>query len=241
MAAPLAPSEILVVIPTASERNRFLMQDPVTAIQKLCVPVRLCGFGLIGSGLTVSRLLGTGQFRAVLLAGIAGSLDPDLEPGSAVEFTQARCDGIGAGQGTAHESAPALGWEQFPGLEVLSSGRAVVNWFPDRAADPREILSVCAASASHAEAQQRRERFPAAVAEDMEAFSVAAACHLAGVRCHVVRGISNRAGERNQKNWQTGPAIAAAARLLADRVLELLERGLPDRGQAGRTDRGSPA
>ena len=65
----------------------------------------------------------------------------------------------------------------------------------------------------------RRERFPDAVAEDMEGFAVAVACTLAGVPLRVVRGISNLVGDRDPKHWRI-PAALAAARLAA---LELLE------------------
>ena len=50
-----------------------------------------------------------------------------------------------------------------------------------------------------------------AIAEDMEGFGVAMACKLAGVPLRIVRGISNRAGDRDLTQWQIEEALAAAA------------------------------
>jgi futalosine hydrolase len=80
------------------------------------------------------------------------------------------------------------------------------------------LLSACAASASAADAALRREQFPAAVAEDMEGFAVALACRLAAVPCQIIRGISNRAGDRDKANWQVEPALRAAADLARDQL-----------------------
>ncbi|NDH95322.1 MAG: futalosine hydrolase, partial [Planctomycetia bacterium] len=69
----------------------------------------------------------------------------------------------------------------------------------------------CAASATAEDAATRLEEFPTAVAEDMEGFAVALACRLAGVPCQIIRGISNRAGDRDKARWQIEPALRAAA------------------------------
>ncbi|NBP89418.1 MAG: futalosine hydrolase, partial [Planctomycetia bacterium] len=56
-------------------------------------------------------------------------------------------------------------------------------------------------------------------AEDMEGFAVALACRLAGVPCQIIRGISNRAGDRDKAHWQIEPALRAVAKQ-AKAVLE---------------------
>ena len=75
------------------------------------------------------------------------------------------------------------------------------------------LLTCCAASANAQEAAARRDRFPEAVAEDMEGFGVAMACALAGVPLQIVRGISNEVGDRDHRNWQINTALTAAATL----------------------------
>ena len=82
------------------------------------------------------------------------------------------------------------------------------------------LLTTCAASDSPEHAQERLARFPEAVAEDMEGFAVALACALADVPATIVRGISNRVGDRDPAGWRVPTALATARRL----TLELLER-----------------
>jgi len=83
-----------------------------------------------------------------------------------------------------------------------------------------ELLSVCAASSSPSEAAIKKASNPAAIAEDMEGFAVAAACVLHSVPWVIVRGISNWAGDRDKDNWQTDRALQKTAehvdRILAD-------------------------
>lgn len=76
-----------------------------------------------------------------------------------------------------------------------------------------QLLTCCSASSSTADVKRRSEVFPAAVAEDMEGFGVAVSCRLAGVPLTIVRGISNRAGDREKRRWAIPEALAAAAEL----------------------------
>jgi futalosine hydrolase len=81
------------------------------------------------------------------------------------------------------------------------------------------LLTTCAAAAEEAQVEARLERFPAARAEDMEGFGVACACRLAAVPLRIVRGISNRVGDRDAEHWKLAPALASA-RLEALALLE---------------------
>ena len=76
------------------------------------------------------------------------------------------------------------------------------------------LLSVAAASGSRYEAAQRARAHPDALAEEMEAFSVALAARLAGMPLTVIRGIANVAGDRDTTRWRTAEALAAARRVL---------------------------
>jgi nucleoside phosphorylase len=82
------------------------------------------------------------------------------------------------------------------------------------------LVTVAAASANFDQADQRRERYPNASAEDMEGFSVAAACHLANTPLTIIRGISNLAGERTKSQWR----VEEAMRSVAAHVLKLMGR-----------------
>ena len=81
-----------------------------------------------------------------------------------------------------------------------------------------ELLSVCAASSSQSEAGIKKKHYPDALAEDMEGFAVAAACEMHSIPWVIVRGISNRAGDRNKDNWQIDRALQKAAEQV-DRIL----------------------
>jgi futalosine hydrolase len=78
------------------------------------------------------------------------------------------------------------------------------------------LLTVCSAAGDAAQAERRRARFPDARAEDMEAFGVAFACHLARVPLTVIRGISNEAGNRNKDDWRLAEALASALTLAGE-------------------------
>ena len=70
-----------------------------------------------------------------------------------------------------------------------------------------ELLSVCSASSSPEEAAVKKKQFPAAMAEDMEGFAVAAACTLLNVPWVIIRGISNTAGDRDKAHWHIEEAL----------------------------------
>ena len=80
------------------------------------------------------------------------------------------------------------------------------------------LLTTCAASDTPERAAWLHERYSGALAEDMEGFGVALACHLAGTPCWIVRGISNQVGDRAPPHWRIPSALAAAR----ERALALL-------------------
>ena len=103
-------------------------------------------------------------------------------------------------------AASELGWRQWP-EEPLISDSIQLNDGDSEPCFP--LLSCCSASANENDVQLRLKKYPSAVAEDMEGFSVAAACRFAGLPLRIVRGISNRAGDRNKENWQVHQAMSA--------------------------------
>lgn len=218
MQTPSPSGGDLVLVPTGLELRQLdeLGSFPGESARELC------GFGPVSAAARTAQCLAELRPGRVLLVGIAGSLDLERAPlESARLFERVRLDGVGAGAGAGFQPPSGLGfpqWEGPPGpvedtLELAPGGAG-------------ELLTVCAASASQLEAGARRERYPGAVAEDMEGFGVALACHLAGVPLAVVRGISNAAGERERRTWRVRAALAAA-RLLA---LEWLAQGKSRRG-----------
>lgn len=212
----------LILVPTDLERR---VLDPlVTPALGRDGRVELCGFGPVAAAARTALVVGRHKPARVLLVGIAGRLDEQLSLAAAYYFSQVACFGVGVGSGDQFLPAGVVGWPQWPGDaadgspaigDVIDLGTTAAS-----AAADRLLLTACAASATPADVQARRQVYPAAVAEDMEGFAVAFACRLAGVPCQVVRGISNTAGDREQGRWQTQAALEAAGRLAAEVIAE---------------------
>ena len=194
----------LILVPTAPERERLLALGALGGRQ-----LELCGFGPIAAAARAASLLASCGSDRVLLLGIAGTLAPEqLAIGSAATFDAVHLDGVGAGEGTGRLSADAMGFAHWQDEEG-----AVGDSLPLVARAPTgSLLTVCAASATREQAEERRTR-TGALAEDMEAFGVALACRLHGARLTVVRGVSNRAGDRDVGRWRIDEALEEAHRL----------------------------
>lgn len=158
---------------------------------------------------------------------------PPLEIGHAYQFSTVTVDGVGVGRGGQFRSAGDLKWQQFAGDEHRAAigdeieidgieGHEGHDLKPasgtaGSSTSPRpwsgRLLTVCAASDSPAQADQRRRRYQA-IAEDMEGFAVAMACRLQSTPLRIIRGISNVAGDREKSNWKIVDAMGAAIELL---------------------------
>lgn len=204
------PVPTLVLVPTELERRGLEALGGFPGLR-----CELCGFGPVAAAARTAELVARHGPARVLLVGIAGSLDPQAAPvGSAASFARVWIDGLGAGSGKDFLPPSRLGFPQWEAigesLDLAPGGAGV-------------LLSVCSASATSAESAQRRERYPEAVAEDMEGFGAALACRLAGAPLAIVRGLSNPAGVRDRHAWRIPEALAAAHALARD-VLARAER-----------------
>ena len=178
---------------------------------------QLCGFGVIAAAARAGALISRYKPQRVMLIGIAGSFDTErYRVGTACRFDQVACLGIGVGSGSHHQSADEIGWQQFTGGDAkpqIGDVIALESTFVEGVPAAGTLLTCCSASASPAEAASRRQRFPDAIAEDLEGFAVAMACALARVPLQIVRGISNEVGDRDLRNWRVDDALAASAEL----------------------------
>lgn len=231
----------LILIPTALELAYVADQLDRLLVSKW--DLALSGFGPIAAAARCGSLLAAGVYDRVLLLGIAGSLADRLQIGEAYSFTQVVCHGVGVGEGEQFMAAERLGWNHWSnrGASKIESPNGELDpeyTIGDRlellhltsirawpasaqvavAPDSNELLSACAASATSAEADRRTKRYPEAVAEDMEGFAIALACRLHNVPLTIVRGISNRAGHRDHRDWRIEAAMRSAV-TLTDRVL----------------------
>lgn len=212
----------LVLIPT-----RFEQRQIVEFFSARCsVPVEICGFGPVVPAARTVQLIQQYSPDRVLLMGIAGRYDHRLEIGSACSFSSVACYGVGVGSLDAFQTAGEMGWPHWCDPDGLTGIGDVLSISTQerspehQSAGPSEmqLLTVCSAAANEDEVQSRKKHFPGAMAEDMEAFSVAAACQLCNIPVVVVRGISNHAGDRIKANWKIRESLKSAADL-AERIM----------------------
>jgi futalosine hydrolase len=234
----------LLLVPTQYELSMIDPQilrswensDPEIVDQNL---IAVCGFGMAVSGARTAHLLATLRPDQVILMGIAGRFGSTLEIGKAYPFSEVACYGIGAGAGQNHRSASELGWKHWDGDDLSEravnesavSANAVGLRIPimdqihlnqyDLHREPHlklKLLTATAASNDEDDVADKLKKYSDVVAEDMEGFSVAAACQLASVPLTIIRGISNQAGDRDHKNWQVHEAMTSVA-LIVEGIL----------------------
>lgn len=168
-----------------------------------------CGFGPVAAAGSTSHFIAKHRPKRVMLLGIAGSYSDDLGIGNAFEFGSVSLHGVGVGSGVDFQSAESLGWKQWQSDHSQLGDSLVFD-----TSKSRGLLTVCAASKDLQEAGHKQAANPSTHAEDMEGFGVAMACRINGYdHLTIIRGISNRAGDRNKDNWQIENAIKSACEL----------------------------
>ena len=212
----------LILVPTAVELQHLPLHF-LKVIERKGGAIELCGFGPVVAAARAASLVVAHQPQQVVLCGIAGSLGKSLQVANAHRFDSVACYGIGVGSGRSFRSASSVGWRQWPGdgagqASSVPIGDVIELSKLKSSTEHRLLLTACAASQDDSDVALKRELFPQAVAEDMEGFAVAAACQLAGVSVSIVRGISNRAGDREHVNWKIAEAMIAAAALVEEMI-----------------------
>ena len=197
---------ILLLLPTEFELA-FVKKRAESLADKHKLIVANCGFGPVLPAATTTEKIHQYHPCMVILCGIAGANEATpLEVGAAYEFSRIRIDGVGIGQGTEFKTPSQIGWPQFAG----DADRPSIGDMIDVGdAGSWSLLTVCAAAGDRDQANDRYQRYHTE-AEDMESFAVAAACQLQNVPLHVVRGISNIAGDRDHSNWKSAQAMQSA-------------------------------
>lgn len=226
----------LVLIPSNTEHQLLQKHVADRWPRKGQLAVEICGVGLVASAVGTTTLLQKFQPDQVFLVGIAGLLNSNLlfnESGTtevisstskaaAVVGQSVLQHGLGVGEGQQYQSAETMGFHRFNSdLHLQTPDRIALHSAAITAGVPQanrtaQFLSVTAASSSSAEADRRRKVYPDALLEDMETYSVALACHTAGVPLIAIRGISNVAGDRNFRNWNSQAAMQAATDVLLE-------------------------
>ena len=172
------------------------------------VLVASCGVGIALAGIEAMARLSLTQSNSLLLVGLAGTFDETRAPvGSLLIGSSVSLHGIGVGEGRSHRSLADVGGALAD--EARSAAGELALALPSQLeARTGSLLSVAAGCADAEDARGRRARHPDCLAEDMESWAVARAAERAGASCTVLRGISNRAGDRDHAGWRVDEAIA---------------------------------
>jgi futalosine hydrolase len=201
----------LILIPTEVERRPI---EASLRSESSRWSIRTVGFGVIASAIETVRAIERHRPTRVILAGIAGLypsyLSDNLQIGDAIWFDSIGIDGIGIGQGERFVGATELGWDWFQ----ADRSPAVIRCEIPNGSDPAMLLTVCSGSLDRPESELRQQRYPAAIGEDMESFSVALSCRSAGLPVSVVRGFSNLVGCRDKSQWRIDQALESVTRRL---------------------------
>lgn len=176
------------------------------------VTVEAVGIGPAAAAVGTTRLLlraaaDGSPYRAVLSAGVAGGFPGHAETGATVVGTRSIAADLGAESPDGFLAVEELGF----GTSVVEADpallRSLASALPGSVLG--DILTLSTVTGTTATAQALVRRYPAAAAEAMEGFGVAAAAVAAGVPFAELRTISNSIGPRDRSAWRIGAALAA--------------------------------
>ena len=181
------------------------------------------GIGIASAGLALGYLLSLETPEGIIIVGSAGALPGSgLGMGDVVvadsEILAELGVLVGAGIGDATLLGPPnidqqIAFDQPLGDDLFTAAGQVGNAVHDK------VLTAVGLSATQDQAVARAKRFKA-VAENMEGYAVALAGRNLGIMAAEVRGISNRAGDRNKADWD----LRIANERSQSAVLEYLRR-----------------
>ncbi|MGK5680422.1 futalosine hydrolase [Actinoplanes sp. URMC 104] len=169
------------------------------------VVVHPVGVGPAAAAAGTARLLATGDYRAVVSAGIAGGFPGRAPVGAVVIGASSIAADLGAETPEGFLPVEELGF----GTSVLPADQALVERLA--AALPEaivgDIVTLSTVTGTAATAERLAARYPQAVAEAMEGYGVAVAA--AGLPFVELRAISNPVGPRDRTAWRLQEAFQA--------------------------------
>ena len=180
------------------------------------VPVLCTGVGAVNAAYTLTRFLEREQAHAVIVCGIAGAypnaFQGELNIGSVV-CAESECYGdLGAHSTNGFLDMQTLGFPLIKAAEPIYNVLPM-QIFPTSRRSRFVTMNTC--TGDDETARQLEARTGGAV-ESMEGAAVAHVAALFGIPVGEIRGISNRAGNRNRSTWRVqDAAIAAQEALLA--------------------------
>lgn len=183
------------------------------------VNLGVTGVGVASACTTLGALCCMGKPDFMVMVGSAGSYpDSGLKMGDLlVAKTEILAElGVVAdhGIGDAHEMKLPGVMQEIPLDKTFSSQLLDYAMDMGKAIYGRS-LTVVGSSANKAHARDRAMRFHAS-AENMEGYALAFAGHNFGFRTAEIRGISNRAGDRDKSNWDFETATIPSQKVILE-------------------------
>jgi futalosine hydrolase len=181
------------------------------------VPVLCTGVGAVNAAYSLTRFLEREGAREVILCGIAGAYPCAFEEGGlsigSVACAETECYGdLGAQSANGFLDMQALG---FP---VIAGEKPVFNTLPLQIfpAERRvRFVTMNTCTGSDENARELEIRTGGAI-ESMEGAAIVHVATLYGIPVGEIRGISNRAGNRDRSTWRVKEAAASAQQALLD-------------------------
>jgi futalosine hydrolase len=176
----------------------------VAAVGPGLVRLVALGVGVVSAALTLGRLATLGLPEAAIMVGSAGALPGSrCRMGDLVAADQEVLAELGVLVGPGEGDAEEMGLAGL--VQRVALDRSLVDEVTAAAEPPAglrrgTLLTVVGVSAEMEQAEARGRRFQA-LAENMEGYALALAGRCFGFRAAEIRGISNRAGDRDKSGW----------------------------------------
>jgi len=206
--------EVSTLIPALKDRREEKIGIVVYHVGKLDgkeVVVARSGVGKVNAALTAAEMIRTFGVTAIVNTGVAGALDESLEPEDAViALDLVQHDYTTAPLGDPPGRVSGIDLIHIPADPAISSAAEKAA----RELGVRRVLRGTVASGDQFISDPARKAWIrdtfGGLACEMEGAAIAHACYLYGVRCAVIRTISDRADGKADVDFPTFASHAAA-------------------------------
>lgn len=201
-----SPRKILIVAATADEiADTLAFLDNASDKPGAVVETLITGVGMTATAYHLGlKLASSGPFDLIVNAGIAGSFDRSLPPGTVVNVTEDTFAELGAEDGDSFLPIEDLGFSESTFYSHFTESDPLVEALP-----ARKGITVNRVHGNDKSIRLIRERFGDAGIESMEGAAVFYAAAQSGIPVIQIRGVSNYVEPRNRAAWEIGPAITA--------------------------------
>jgi futalosine hydrolase len=185
------------------------------ALLKPHVPVLVTGVGAVNAACSLTRFLEREKAKAVIVCGIAGAYPRAFAEGglgiTSVVCAETECYGdLGADSAEGFLDMQALGFPVIAGPEPIYNVLPM-QLFPVPRRAGFVTMNTCSGSDENARGLESRT---GGSVESMEGAAIAHVCRLYGIAAGEIRGISNRAGNRDRSSWRVKEAAVAVQEAL---------------------------